>query len=404
MSSNPGWVVTTGLILGMGIVTCGGSDPAPAPARSSCWMEQGAPVATPTWAAVGSDLAGLPLDALGQTARVDLAPPAGTGTVTLRAFDAAPVGAPACVQLVQLEDAGGTNWVAPSDPGPYCLGCPTRVSLGIGYGLFVLPSNDRPPPFTAPLGLRVAALDCPAAPRDGPSAPTHLRLEARFAPAVPATRAGQLALGLAFVGTSPLADPAPRDAVIPTALAMVNQMLAPGQLQAAVVRTRLVDAPETLELVRNDNHALDEVYQEVRGGAACTPPAEDGWIPIVFVGCIRITDPDLQTSYQPDGLTPGIPNGFPPPGRAHGIFLKGRSCRPGADPIDWPPSLLAKLIAHELGHYLGLYHTVEADGTLDQLADTDAHNLMFARPLDAEAQDFSPAQFQVMRRHPAIRW
>lgn len=103
-------------------------------------------------------------------------------------------------------------------------------------------------------------------------------------------------------------------------------------------------------------------------------------------------------------MTPGIPSGFPPAGRADGIYLKGQSCRPGSAPINWPPSLLATLLAHELGHYLGLFHSVEADGTLDQLADTDANNLMYYDPLTLSAPAFSASQFRVMRRHPAIRW
>jgi hypothetical protein len=233
---------------------------------------------------------------------------------------------------------------------------------------------------------------------------TRLRIEALVRPEIPATRTGLLAVGLAFGRTSPLADEAHRAAVIPEALRLVDAMLAPGHLRVQVVRTRLVEVPDPLELVRNDNGPLDRLYRDVRGGAGCAPPAEDGWIPIVFAGCMRVTDPDLNTSAAPDGLTPGIPSGFPPPGRAHGIFLKGRSCRVDADPIDWPASLLAKVIAHELGHYLGLYHSIEPDGTEDQLADTAADNIMFASPLGAAAQGFSAAQFRVMRRHPAIRW
>jgi hypothetical protein len=399
----------------LGLAACGGVEPgamtgpvtvpdATVPdVQRSCWTEDSTPRAEPVWTLLGEG----PLGPRGQTDRVVLDAPAGTASITLRVVDwsggAVSDGAPACVQLAQLDDPTGTNWVAPSNPGPYCIGCPQRVSLGLGYGLFVLPSNDQPLPLEGPLGIRAAAIDCSATALDATPV-TRLRIEALVRPAIAADRTGVLAVGLAFDRTSPLADEAHRAAVVPEALRLVDAMLAPGHLRVQVVRTRLVDVPAPLELVRNDNGPLDRLYRDVRGGAGCAPPAEDGWIPIVFAGCIRITDPDLTTSLAPDGLTPGIPSGFAPPGHAHGIFLKGRSCRDGADPIDWPASLLAKLIAHELGHYLGLYHSVEADGTLDQLADTAADNIMFASPLDSTAQGFTAAHFRVMRRHPAIRW
>jgi hypothetical protein len=367
------------------IAACG-AEPSPVGAPT-CWQEQGQARATsPAWTEVSD----------GATAIIQT--PSGTAALTLRAFD--PAGAPACVQLVQLQDSSGINWVAPTAGESYCRGCLQRVSLGVGYGLFVLPTNDQPPPFAGPLTVQATATDCAAS----TSAARGLRVQALFRPEVPPAQKGVLPVGLAFDRASPLGDDTRRNAVVPEALRLLNQMLAPGALSVAVVRTRLFDGPHPLTLTRGDPDALDRLYGQLRGDETCARPDEDGWIPLVFAGCILIDDPDLQTSYQPDGLTPGIPGGFPPPGRAHGIYLKGRSCRPGGDPIDWPASLLAKLIAHELGHYLGLYHTVEADGTEDQLEDTNAANIMFAQPLNEAAQGFSAAQFRVMRRHPAVRW
>ena len=63
----------------------------------------------------------------------------------------------------------------------------------------------------------------------------------------------------------------------------------------------------------------------------------------------------------------------------------------------------AKHGAHELGHYLGLYHAVEADGLGDALDDTGPDNIMHFNPGLATAVGFSPAQGRVMRMHPAAR-
>jgi hypothetical protein len=288
------------------------------------------------------------------------------------------------------------------------------VSVGIGYGLFILPSNDQPPRAPGALDIVAGARDCSTLLPGPVSAPSHLRIEAIFtaegATEGEPTRAGVISLGLAFLADSPLADPATRAAVLPEALRQVNALLAPGRLQVTVARSRtLGHLAGSLDLVRGDDGPLDALYSEVLaevlGDGDCPPAAAQdgpGWIPVVFAGCIRVVDPLLQTTSEPDGMTPGIPDGFPPPGRSHGVYLKGQSCRPGMAPIDWPPSLLAKLLAHELGHYLGLYHSVEADGTVDQLADTDENNIMYNAPLTVPAPTFSPSQFRVMRRHPVI--
>jgi hypothetical protein len=319
------------------------------------------------------------------------------------------------VQLESVVDPAAGVWVAsaPGDPGsgpglgPSCVGCPQRVSVGIGYGLFVLPSNDQPPPSPDALEITAGARDCTTLLPAPATAPAQLRIEGIFRAEVEPTRAGVVSLGLAFLGDSPLADQAMRAAVLPEALRQVNAMLAPGGLQVTVARTRSVGGQAAaLELVRGDDGPLDALYDallgQVPGDDACRPPTEDAWVPVVFAGCIRVVDPLLQTTSEPDGMTPRIPDGFPPAGRAYGITLKGRSCRPGMAPIDWSPSQLATLLAHELGHTLGLYHSVEADGTADQLADTDANNIMFYAPLTLPAPAFSPSQFRVMRRHPVI--
>jgi len=339
--------------------------------------------------------------------------PGGPGVVVLRVSD--PAGGAACVQLESVVDPAGGAWVAsaPSDPGyapglgSSCVGCLQRVSVGIGYGLFILPSNDQPPPSPDALEIIAGARDCSTLLPAPANAPTHLRIEGVFPAQVEPTRAGVVSLGLAFLGDSPLTDQATRAAVLPETLRQVNAMLAPGGLQVTVARWRSVGQQAgALELVRGDDGPLDALYGEVLGDDDCPPPAgvggAPGWVPVVFAGCIRVVDPLLQTTSEPDGMTPRIPDGFPPAGRAHGITLKGQSCRPGMAPIDWSPSQLAKLLAHELGHTLGLYHSVEADGTADQLADTDENNIMSYAPLTVSAPAFSASQFRVMRRHPVI--
>jgi len=388
----------------LALVGCGSAG-APGPdAAPSCWQET-APASQAQAPFIFSQLDEVALGADGQTAPLTIPLPAGGDTFALRISDAS--GAPVCVQLDSVVDSAGDAWVTSmaGDWGPFCVGCPQRVSVGIGYGAFVLPSNDRPPPWPAALQIIAGARDCATLLPGPPSQPAQLQVEGWFPDAIAPSRAGVISLGLAFLRQSPLADESTRQAVLPETLRLVNELLAPGALQIVVARTRVVDTGTgTLELSRGDDGPLDALFEQVLSGDGCGAPADEGWVPVVFAGCLRVVDPLQSITSEPDGLTPGIPDGFPPPGRAHGVYLKGQSCQAGMAPIAWSSSMLAKLLAHELGHYLGLYHSVEADGTVDQLADTDETNLMYYSPLTVAAPAFSASQFQVMRRHPAIRW
>lgn len=71
------------------------------------------------------------------------------------------------------------------------------------------------------------------------------------------------------------------------------------------------------------------------------------------------------------------------------------------------PAELALVATHEMGHYLGLFHTVELAGDYqDQLDDTSGlpsgpGNLMYPSDTDEETR-FSPDQGWVMRRSPSV--
>ncbi|MFY0570946.1 reprolysin-like metallopeptidase [Archangium lansingense] len=333
---------------------------------------------------------------------------ADAGSVALRVSE--PGGTPVCVQLHEVRDEAGSAWVTPpaslEDYGPYCRSCPERVSVGVGAGLYVLPSGDPPPPRASRLEVRMAARECstflPTRPGEHPK---RMRLEVMPLDEVEETREGVVLLEVAITSGSVFhEDSEPLPAGLIEALGQVNALLGPGRLSVRPVRVIRVEAEDPLDFERGNHAALERLHGTLHASDEGGRAPDDRWVPLVLAGCLRLTDPVQKKTSEPEGFVPHIPDGLAAPGRAHGVFIRGRACRDGAEPITWPTSYLARLIAHELGHYLGLYHSVEEDGTTDLLEDTDADNLMSFRPSTTGSPAFSASQFRIMRRHPAVRW
>lgn len=98
------------------------------------------------------------------------------------------------------------------------------------------------------------------------------------------------------------------------------------------------------------------------------------------------------------GFTPRIPGGAGP---ADGVFVARTNCG-FADAAPGTVNEIARLAAHEIGHYLGLAHPEEADGSEDDLASTNSHNLMHRVPLTATATGLTFEQRERMLAHPYV--
>lgn len=326
----------------------------------------------------------VPLDAEGKTAELRVPWQADAKGILIEVRS----GSGRCFQVDPLTDEAGHTYVGPGEWGPYCSGCEQRSAVAAGGGLFSFPS--RPGPF-APSGalqFRLGLRDCNTLTREVPAASQTLSVRARRLAQAP--KQGTLALRLVVTSASVFYATKALEPVL-TAL---NAELASAHVTARFVEvTRLgSEVGSGADFSRADPAQLQRLLAHA--------PQVPG-IAVVLAGCLQLSDPVFGSRSEVQGYTPRIPGGVGP---ADGVFIAGALCgTPKPVSIAWSATGLGRVMAHELGHYLGLFHSVESDGTEDQLEDTGAANLMFNHPDTSSATGFSLSQGALMRAHPAVQ-
>jgi hypothetical protein len=129
---------------------------------------------------------------------------------------------------------------------------------------------------------------------------------------------------------------------------------------------------------------------------ASLPAKAEDIVDVVIGPCLL-----QQTAFgrqQLAGFTPRIPGGAGP---ADGVFVARTNCG-FADAAPGTVNEIARLAAHEIGHYLGLAHPEEADGSEDDFTSTNSHNLMHRIPLTATATGLTFEQRERILAHPFV--
>ncbi len=292
------------------------------------------------------------------------------------------VEADACVQVARLKSEALV--VRTLESGPSCKDCSERFSLIAGDGMLV---HHPPQAGEGPAELVLGQMRCTTLTPARPSVDAPARFSAWWRPLPQLPAEAPVQLIFRHGPFSAQADRASTEALFRA----VRALMAPAGIAATLRASDEAPAiPASTRWFEGDPAEL---------AALVDPPSAP--VQVVFAGCIERVHPELGSSTVLDGLVPRVP-GLSATGA--GIFLRGRDCFPGESaPVPWPVAVQARRVAHELGHFLGLYHSVEVNGESDKLPDTGRDdNLMAPNPNLVERPVFSPLQAARMRLHAAL--
>jgi hypothetical protein len=225
-----------------------------------------------------------------------------------------------------------------------------------------------------PVVIRVAGESAELGAEDGYVATleTEATGDLRLTRIASSARGQRLDLNLFYVGASRLEPEGDRGpALVAEALDVIDKIFAPADIFIGDVRQVYVggELPERGLAFPNGDDSQGFTSLAVRFGVYAELPylfqlsagASNAAINIFFVG-----DIDPRAGSEPEAEAGGIPG----PMGMHGTG--GSGIVVAADMMG-DPLQLGRTLAHELGHYLGLFHTSEANGCVrDVLPDTAA--------------------------------
>ncbi|MCB9584627.1 MAG: hypothetical protein H6718_04485 [Polyangiaceae bacterium] len=271
-----------------------------------------------------------------------------------------------CFELSGAESQAG-EVLAQRFAGQECSDCAARTSVAAEAGVFILPEAAQ---------VRFGVVDCETLNPRGIAAGG---LDVDMQPlAEPASR--ELPLRLYLASDSELTSDTDRERM----LAAVDAELVGSGLTSRVTGVERLTAPGApLRFHAGDASELALLLAEA--------PQHEREIRVVIAGCLEYADPLFGPPVALDGYTPRVLGGA---GAADGVFLPDVDCT-SSRPLSLTPEARGRVLAHELGHYLGLFHT-------DPASD-DADNLMHPKPALATAHGLTPTQVEVLLRHPVLR-
>lgn len=316
-----------------------------------------------------------------------------------------------CHDLLEARLVDADRPLFPADGEPLADTDQRRVP-GPGAGVFVF-SNTADPLLAAgvsdTLELRLQMRHCGAGSKASraffPGMATRVRIDVASEPGwdaapSPATPA-RLAVRMLIAEDSGW-GPTSVDAELEAAWSVAVERFAGAAIEleleaeATFAPTGVLDYDATMQTLRSlDADAL-----------ACLSdgPDDPRFVPVVLVACLRPADLGVSSVL---GQTTRIPGSFGDATSPSLVVLASGSCNLDRDAPapSRDPERHGLILAHELGHYLGLHHI---DSELGQhLASGPDAALMdsgIVQSIDPQAAWFSAAEAEVLLRHPALRF
>ncbi len=174
-------------------------------------------------------------------------------------------------------------------------------------------------------------------------------------------------------------------------------------LSRAIERTRAFYAGIGVTLGEITYDDISETYRTVDAGMQVGSTLERMFALGRYDTGVNLFFVDRINSIFGGDTVGGIAGGTPGPTLHGGTSRSGVAVATALDP---DPAAIGHIMAHETGHYLGLFHTTEITGVSDQIPDTGegregADNLMFPTVTRGSAQ-LSDGQGWVLHRNPSV--
>ncbi|MEY3014170.1 MAG: hypothetical protein RIT45_2905 [Pseudomonadota bacterium] len=286
-------------------------------------------------------------------------------------------------------------WLQTAATASVCLGpCANRVLAQPGVAAFLAPNT---PLITLQPGthrLRFFAFRVV----EGDEKPAAVPISVTLHRVRPAPDRRRLPLNIALTGAGGLdAAKAPESPALQAALAEVGALL--GAAGLVVGPIRYYDVDSNLRFVTSRHGPTSDLAKLLASGAGFEPGINVFLVEQIWLGGGGIPGLDLML---------GVAGGIPGDPVGHDHARAGIAIAWGLGTED--DGLLGHVMAHELGHFLGLFHTTEAANgnaapTADPLPDTPVpapKNLMHWS-VTQNNRTLSHEQAQVLRRSPALQ-
>ncbi len=364
----------------------------------------------PKWVKLGD----VPLDKNGRSLPVSVTTTSSDRYLAVRVRPAvAAPGAPWCFGIDSVVLPDGTAWLDKLADGIGASSHPFGSQRALpqhGYGVFVLPNDGVSELPNGKVRFQVVLRDCrfdlptkrvAGANRRGryASLPKSVVVEAAREPALNNDAKLRLVIRVAVADTSGHPAQLGADSSWQAAMTRARALFSTAKIDLVVGRIASFKAPKSVNYGPGQRTQLDAVYNDAM--SALTDGEADRaarFVPAILVRCLLRNDPLTAKPISFAGQTARIPGGAPFGPSASGVFIAREHCSGAASPL--VGEKLGAMLAHELGHHLGLHHTDDTLGS--HRASKGYADVMNITAGPSKAKGFTSKQRVALRRHFAV--